>query len=272
MNDPKRIAVVSIPFILLILCILGIKGHTESNGYKTQVLYTTAIQLTDKRHFNYAVDTQQGNLLVSGMFKTEDKNLVKFPEMTKGFTYVKREKEHYTMHTREVCTSSGKNTTCHTEIYYSWDTVDIQSALSPQISIFDRSFNTSIFNLNNFIDRQSCEGITPANTNHGFFSSPNGCENGEYYLDSDNRYVYSTVPQSFNASFLASSMGGGLSGVNEPTISLENKTIDKILKDVGSYKITTFWVSAITIIILTAIAICVSLSWVMADGEWSLKE
>lgn len=67
-------------------------------------------------------------------------------------------------------------------------------------------------------------------------------------------------------------MGGGLSGVNEPTISLENKTIDKILKDVGSYKITTFWVSAITIIIVTAIAICVSLSWVMADGEWSLKE
>lgn len=270
MNDPKRILVVLLGFILLCGFAFSIKNHMDSDGYKTQVEYTTAIQATDKTHFNYAVDTQQGNLLANGQFATDSKDLTKFPEMTKGFTYVRRTKEHYTMH--EYTTCSGKPTVCTTHIYYSWDEVDSNEQYAPKISFYGRQYNPDIFNIHAYLHGTSCAGITAENTQHGFFSSKHGCDGTDFYLDSDDRYVYDTVPQTFTATFLASSMGGGLHGVGESTITLQNKSIGQALKDVGKYQLVAFWVAAVLIFFLFIGAAFAAYEWVMEDGEWSTRD
>jgi hypothetical protein len=160
MNDPKRIIVIFLVFIMVTIGILSIKVSAEYAGYKKQVLYTTAIQVTDKEHFNYAVDSQQGNLLANGQFNTESKDLVKFPEMTKAFTYVERTKEHYTMHTQTY--TCGKSTCIRT--YYSWDAIDNESLVASNLELFGREYNINLFKLDNYNSSQSCAGITANNT------------------------------------------------------------------------------------------------------------
>jgi len=268
MNDPKRILVVLLGLIVLVLIVLGIKGHFESEGYKTQVTYTTAIQSTDAKTFNYTVDTQQGNLLTNGVFKTDDKNLTKFPEMTKGFTYVRRTKEHYTMHTYTTCSKNS----CTTHVYYSWDEVDEEEQYANKISFDGREYNPNIFNLHNFLKDQSCDGITANDKSSGWFSSKHGCDGDDYYLDNDDRYVYDVVPQTFTATFLASSMGGGLHGVGESKITLQNRSIAEQMHYIGAYKVILFWVFLVIIFIVTCFAIWGAWAWVMEDGVWSLRD
>ncbi len=264
MNDPKRILVVVLGFILLCGFAFEIKGHMEGEGYKRQVRYTTAIQVTDKDHFNYAVDSQQGNLLADGQFTADKNNLVKFPEMTEGFTYVERTQEHYTMHTQTY--TCGKSICVRT--YYEWDSIDHEAQLASKLSLFGREYNTGLFNLSNYTENQSCEGITVNDTNSGWLSSKHGCSGSDYYLDNDDRYSYKIVPQAFTATFLASSMGGGLNPVNENAITLENKNIDQVLKDVGKYKLWAFWVCLTIIFFLFVGAAIGAYQWVMADGVW----
>jgi len=270
MNDPKRILVVVLGLITLIVCASGIKGHIEGEGYKKQVRYVTAIQSEDADRFNYSVDSQQGNLLAHGTFSTKKENLVKFPEMTQAFTYVERTKEHYTMHTYETC--SGKPTVCTTHTYYSWDSVDSATQSVKKITFYGREYAGTKFNYDAYRTSRSCEGMTKANTANGWFSSKDGCAGDEFYLDNDNRYVYSIVPQSFAGAFLASSMGGGLNPVGEDRITIENKSISQVLHDVGQYKLVAFWSFLVIIIILTIVAGFGAYQWVMEDGRWSLDD
>lgn len=274
MNDPKRILVVLLASIILMLGCFSIKGHMDSEGYKNQVNYTTAVQATDKDHFNYAVDSQQGRILARGKFTTTTKKLAKFPEMTKGFTYVTRTREHYTMHTRTVCTGSGKTESCHTEIYYTWDAVESEEKYSDKINLFGREYPTQTFFMGKFLHSTDACAITVKDTNTGFFHQKHGCSSGwggdYYYIDDNDRYTYSTVPLSFTASFLASSSGGGLKGFSELRISLQDKSLAQILEDVGKYQLIGFWVLCVLLVILFIGAGVGAYYWVMADGEWSL--
>lgn len=272
MNDPKRILVVLLGLITLIVCASGIKGHIEGEGYKKQVRYVTAIQSEEADRFNYSVDSQQGNLLTHGTFSVKKEALVKFPEMTQAFTYVDRTKEHYTMHTREVCSGSGKTESCHTETYYEWDTVGDEQQAASKISFYGREYPGNKFNYGHYKSSQDCEGITAAGTGQGWFQTKHGCLDGDFYLDDDNRYSYETVPQTFAGSFLASSMGGGLNPVGESAITIENKSISQVLKDVGQYKLVAFWTFLVIAIILTIVAGIAGYQWVMADGRWSLDD
>jgi len=272
MNDPKRILIVFLALVLVVLGVLGIKGLAEDAGYKTQVRYTTAIKAEDAERFNYAVDTQQGNLLVHGDFSTKKENLVKFDEMTQAFTYVERVKEHYTMHTETYSCGTSKHPRTCTRIYYSWDYVSSDEKFAPQIELYGRTYNANQFNYNDFKKNTSCEGFTEPNKEHGWFSSKHGCDGDEYYLDNDDRYVYKVAPQSFSATFLASSMGGGLNPVEERSISLKNKSIEQEMHDVGMYKVWAFWIALIVIILITIGACVLAYMWVFEDGEWSLYD
>lgn len=268
MNDPKRILIVFLALVLIILGILGIKGLAEDAGYKTQVRYTTAIRAEDADRFNYAVDSQQGNLLVHGNFSTKKENLVKFEEMKEGFTYVERIKQHYTRHTQTY--PCGKSTCVRT--YYSWDRVGSDEKFAPQIELYGRTYNANQFNYSDFKQEIDCKDFTEPNEAKGWFSSKRGCDNGKYYLDNNDRYYYVIAPQSFSATFLASSMGGGLNPVEEDSISLKNASIEQELEAVGSYKVWAFWIVLIFIILLTGIAAFLAWAWVMDDGRWSLHE
>lgn len=271
MNDPKRIIIVLLGLVFISLACFGIKGHMDSDGYKNQVNYTTAIQATDKDHFNYAIDSQQGRILARGQFTTTIKNLAKFPEMTQGFTYVNRTREHYTLHTQVY--SCGKSTCVRT--YYSWDDVESQEVYSDKINLYGRTYPTTTFFMHKFLQKADACSITAKDTNTGFFHSKHGCESGwggaYYYLDNDDRYTYSTVPLNFTASFLADSSGGTLKGFSEPRITLQNKSLAQILKDVGRYQLIAFWVLITLLVILFIGAGVAAYYWVMSDGQWSTE-
>lgn len=263
MNDPKRILVVLLGLIVLVMCFLGIKGHMDSDGYKTQVRYTTAIQTTTANDFNYSVDTQQGNLLTNGKFATDTKNLVKFPEMTKAYSYVDRTKEHYTAHT--TCSKRSCST------YYTWDETAEDYQKTPHIGFDGRQYAGTTFNFSKMIQHQNCAGITNATASTKFFSNKHGCDGTNYYLDNDDRYTYSIVPQTFTATFLASSAGGGLHGSGEQEITLQNKSVKQALVDVGKYQLVAFWVVTVLIILAAIGAGVGAYYWVMEDGMWSTQ-
>lgn len=265
MNDPKRISIVALGLITLCVFAFGIKGHMDSDGYKNQVNYTTAIQSHEKNDFNYIVDSQQGRVLANGTFTTTKDKPAKFDEMTQGFTYVKREKEHYTMHTYTTCSKNS----CTTHVYYSWDEVSSDAAYANKITFMGRSYNPTLFNFSAFLHNVDACTFTAKDTDTGFFSSKKGCSDGNYYLDNDDRYVYATVPLSFSATFLATTYGG-LKPFNENTITLQNKSISRTLHDVGRYQLIGFWVLIVIIIILAIAGCFIAYGWVMEDGVWSL--
>jgi len=268
MNDLKRILIVVLGLTTLCIFALGIKGHMDSDGYKNQVNYTTAIQSTKPDDFNYIVDSQQGRVLTSGTFTTKDSKQAKFDEMNKGYTYVNRVKEHYTMHTRTVCSGSGKSESCHTETYYTWDEVSSDDAYADVVSFMGRNYRTTLFNYSHYAGNTDCSAFS-APGESGFFRGSKGCVDGDIYLDSDDRYVYRTVPTTFTATFLATTYGG-LKPFQENTITLQNKSIAKVLNDVGRYQLIGFWVLVVLLVILISAGIFVAYSWVMADGEFSL--
>lgn len=269
MNDPKRILIVLLALITLSVCAFGIKGHMDSDGYKNQVNYTTAIQSTTKDDFNYIVDSQQGRVLANGTFTTKGEKQAKFDEMNKGYTYVNRVKEHYTMHTRTVCSGSGKSESCHTEVYYTWDEVSSDDSYADKISFMGRNYPPTLFDYSQYASDTDCDKFSPAVTGTGWLETKHGCIDGNFYLDDDNRYVYNTVPTTFNATFLATTYGG-LKPFQENAITLQNKSIAKVLHDVGRYQLIGFWFVLILIILLTISGIIVAYNWVMADGMWSL--
>lgn len=269
MNDPKRIIVVVLGLVTLSLLALSIKGHMDSDGYKNQVNYTTAVQAKDKDQFNYAIDSQQGRILGSGTFSAEKSKPAQFPEMNKGYTYVARDKEHYTMHTRTVCTSDGDgHESCHTEVYYTWDVVESEEAYADKISLYGRDYPTTAFFYGKFRKDTDCLQFASAGTS-GFFKGSKGCVDGDIYLTDDDRYTYATVPTTFTGTFLASSYGGTLKGFNEDRITLQDKSVAKVLHDVGRYHIISFWVVTILLIFMMGGATYLAYIWVMEDGVWS---
>jgi hypothetical protein len=270
MNDPKRIIIVFLGAAMAALCFFGIKGHIDSEGYKKQFNYVTAVQATDADHFNYDVDSQQGRVLSSGTFIINPKESVKFDEMNKSYGYVKRTEEHYTMHTRESCsTDSDGNEHCHTETYYTWDSVNDDVKQSPNITYFGRTYPIGLFRTGQFIHDQDCEEFMKSGSGGGWFDTKKGCLEGDNYIDDDNRYTYDVMPLTFSGTFLASTEGG-LHPLNEDAITLEQKNIPQVLKDVGQYRLVGFWVLTVLLIIVFIGACFAAYAWVMQDGIWSL--
>ena len=94
--------------------------------------YETAQIIEDnKEKLDYLINT----------FKTSDKDAVKFDEINGKYAFIKRVKERYTMHTRTVCSGSGKNNICRTETYWTWDYVDSDRKYAKNIDFLGYSFD-----------------------------------------------------------------------------------------------------------------------------------
>lgn len=269
MNDPKRIVIVLLGLIFLGVCAYGVKGHLDSEGYKNQVAYTTAIRSTEKDSFNYIVDSQQGRVLAHGTFTAEAERLAKFDEMTKGFSHVKRTKEHYTQHESRSCDEDGS---CTTHTYYTWDTVAEDEQYTASMTFMERKYTPTMFNFEKFDkDLEDCSFIPVEPEPEGLAGLfvKKGCHDGDYYLSHDDRYSYKAAPVSFDATIMATTYGG-LKPHKGNTILLEDKSIDQILVDVGKYQLYSFWTFIFILLALTAGAMYGAYQWVMMDEEWSL--
>lgn len=155
--------------------------------------YETAQIIEDnKEKLDYLVNTKFGNVLISSTFKTGDKDAVKFDEINGEYAFIKRVKERYTMHTRTLCSGSGKNMVCRPEMYWTWDCVDSDKKYAKNINFIGYSFDgkkllnqvpNKNLKLSKKIYNQKYEKI----------------ETKYVYETSDVRYYYEYIPLNFKA-------------------------------------------------------------------------
>ena len=141
----KREIIVSIAIIaVMIIFGLMIHGYINDSLMLKYQEYNTALQINeDLDMFEYAMKTNIGNSFVYGDLKCID--TVTYDEIDGEYSYVKKVKEKYTMHTRTVTktrTVNGKTQTyTTTETYWTWDAVDSWSKHCEKISFLDVEFD-----------------------------------------------------------------------------------------------------------------------------------
>lgn len=78
----------------------------------------------DKNKIDYLINTKFGNALIYSTFITNENDSVTFDEIDGKYSFIKRVKQEYIMHSRNVCeTDSDGNELCHIEYYWTWDDV-----------------------------------------------------------------------------------------------------------------------------------------------------
>lgn len=266
MNDYKRIILVVLGALLIFPVGFLIKSAIDDAGDATARMYNTAIKATEQDRFNYAIDSHQGRLLAQGEFKPTD--LVKFPEMTKGFGYIKKSKEKYTEH--ESCTTDEDgNESCDT--YYTWDYAGSDELSTPEYLLHGRKYPASLFNVDIFAQRADACDFTEKGENVGWLRlvQNNTCADGYYYTDSDTRYDYRVINQDgFTAAFLADASTGKLKPTSGESVYLENKSIEQMIRDANSFRTTGMIFIVFWWVLMIGGACAIAYAWALGDGIW----
>ena len=127
----------------------------ESKQNKNEV-YSKAVKIESTDLFQYGMDTNIGNAFVYGDLEAVD--TVTYPEISGEYMYVKKIKERYTEHTKQVAhtkTVNGKSQTYYTtETYWTWDRVGSENVKCKEISFCGITFNNNKFGIpsTNYID------------------------------------------------------------------------------------------------------------------------
>ena len=82
----------------------------------------SSVVVGDDSKFDYIRRTEVGNFIANGTLSVID--TIRVSELPKTYSYVKKQKERYTMHTQTYVTTDGKgHSQVHTRTYWSWDVV-----------------------------------------------------------------------------------------------------------------------------------------------------
>lgn len=126
------IASISIIAVMLIIGLL-ISGKIYDSKLDQNDKYNKAVKINTQEIFEYGMRTNIGNAFIYGNLEAID--TVTYPEIGGKYMYVKKVEQRYTMHTRTVCSGSGKNKTCRTETYWTWDTCGTEDKKSKEIKL-----------------------------------------------------------------------------------------------------------------------------------------
>ena len=198
-----------------------ISGRIQDGIDDANARYNTAVKidcLDNNELFVYGMRTNIGNAFVYGKLIAVDP--VSYPEVNGEYMEVRKTKEKYTMHTRQVAhtmTVNGKTQIYYTtEIYYSWDYAGSESKKCEKVRFCDVEFSSDRINLPplEHIDTQTFGNI---------------------------RYIYEGSKTEYTGTLL--------SDLREDTISegsdfLANLAIDEALeyyKNTGVIKQVLFW-------------------------------
>lgn len=127
MEITKREIIVSIAIIAIMLIIgFNISEKITDSQNDRNAEFQKAVHITDSELFQYGMETNVGNAFVYGEIEPVD--TVTFDEIGGEYLYVKKIKERYEKHEREV-TKKDKNGKKHKvkEEYYQWDIKDKES-------------------------------------------------------------------------------------------------------------------------------------------------
>lgn len=139
---------ISIVAILLLIGVL-ISGKITESRLDRNEIYNKAVKIENTDMFEYGMRTNIGNAFVYGDLEAID--TVTYPEIGGSYMYVKKVKEQYTKHTRQVAhtrTVNGKTQTYYTtETYWTWDRVGSEDKCCKQISFCNVVFDSGKINL-----------------------------------------------------------------------------------------------------------------------------
>ena len=139
MEITKREIIISIA-IVAIMMLFGFMISDNINDARLDKLqeYNTALKIPDNNTelFQYALDTDVGNAFVEGKLKFLDP--VSIDDIDGEYSYISRELEKYTKHTRTVTETyyvDGKaKTRTKEETYWTWDHVETEEWESKKIN------------------------------------------------------------------------------------------------------------------------------------------
>lgn len=144
----ELIASISIIAIMLLVGVL-ISGKISEHQLDRNEVYNKAAKIEDADLFQYGMDTNIGNAFVYGDLQAVD--TVTYPEIKGEYMYIKKVKEEYTKHTRQVAHTkrvNGKTQTYYTtEPYWTWDQIGSEEKKCEEISFCGISFDSSKFDI-----------------------------------------------------------------------------------------------------------------------------
>lgn len=219
----KRELITSISIVAVML-ILGV-AISEVIADKVEDkkrMYNQALQITTSDMFKYGMSTNVGNAFVYGKLETVDP--VSYPEIKGDYLYVKKEREEYTQHERQVqhTTSDGK-TYYTTEVYYTWDTVHTDTKQASKVLFLGVEFDYNKFV---FYDLRYIDTI---------------------YKNSDVRYVYYGIHTTHEGTIFTKLANNT---IDDKNYFYDNITIEEVLEDKNrDYSQIIFWIAWALIII-----------------------
>lgn len=209
--------------------------------------YEQALRVdNDSKVFAYAQKTNVGNVLAFGDFEALQPQSI--PELQGSYAVILKVKEHYTMHTRQNCSTDSKgNETCTTETYYSWDTVKRWHWESQDYSFLEVKFQAAKLELPE-AQRIFLDDKTMSANLKGFYDQWNLYEQQFFGQPSgDDRYYFEALPLKFAGTmfvrFLNDEAVEPISGAAQipiyasmtPAQVIQRKKDDLIVFDIGYY-------------------------------------
>lgn len=139
-----REVIISIGFIAILLVIGGLISNAINRHVTDQnAVYTKAVRINnDANQFDYVFKTNYGSVLGYGTL--ESVGTVGDGKVD-GYMRIRRVLEQYTMHTRIVCTGSGKTRSCHTQVYWTWDYRKTDNFSVNQVKFMGKTFGINEF-------------------------------------------------------------------------------------------------------------------------------
>ncbi len=240
--------------IFLVMGAIGISIDTRITDHfiENNSKYQKAVKIRDKDTLDYLISTKAGNSLVEGKVKAS--GTVSFKEIKGEYSYVKKIKEVYTMHTRTVCETvgSGENQheVCHLETYWTWDYAGNDTKYAKKLSIYGHELNTQYA----LKDISSSRLNLSKNINDQYKGMIRGnC----MYENSSIRYYYKYIPKSFKGVIYTNFTKKTESFKN---YSLERATIKELVEEekesinFSGIAFKIFWVTLIVFMIYEYVA------------------
>lgn len=223
--------------IIAIAALIGvlISGAIRKNLSDNRAKYNKAIKINnDKDQFEYGMRTNVGNAFVYGELKAVD--TVSWEHLKGKYMAITRVQEHYTMHTRQVYHSDGKNGGYYTtEVYYTWDEIDRQYKGCKEITFCGVKFsaNKIIF--------------------------PSSYDKDTYRIDTDDRYIFYVVDKKYTGTIFTSLRDKTISDKSRFYVMNIQETYDYLTSNAPLYIFIVMW------IILSGIGIGI---FYYLDNDW----
>lgn len=226
----------------------------------------TATQIDTSEQFKWAIDTKTGNVILNDYVHAPQGKTASVDGVTlKGNSalYISWQKEEYTMHTRTVTYSCGKNQTCtRVETYWTWDSAGSNENRLDSVMFKGQLLPESWFE--DQVQQVDTEKELSISKDSRFAGKTN---DGSYiYDDSDTRYYFNAVGGGYKGTIVLSTAGDKVSKVSNFS---KNETIEEY-KEYYSSNARAYTIPVIMEILLVGIILFIS--WFCSDLSEEFRE